>query len=252
VVVFPPPGPDRRDSFFAKTTPERETPGREYVGIAAQGRSLKVVYLRALVALMGGAQALYAQGKADPTNPVDPYMTLVGYFNSLRELGGSRRIAEDEVSLKLKNRPRRRIEPAEAMFEPRNIQQDMLELTSRVATDDVAAAKERLGKPFSEGDKRVDLALATNMISVGLDITRLGLMVMLGQPKTSSEYIQASSRVGRDRGKPGLVVVLLNIHKPRDRSHYERFESFHASFYRSVEATSVTPGAPRSSLCRTR
>jgi len=80
---------------------------------------------------------------------------------------------------------------------------------------------------------------------VGLDITRLGLMVMLGQPKTSSEYIQASSRVGRDKAKPGLVVVLLNIHKPRDRSHYERFESFHASFYRSVEATSVTPGAPR-------
>jgi hypothetical protein len=245
VVIFPPPGPDRRDSFFAKTTPESESPGREYVGIAAQGRSLKVVYLRALVALMGGAQALYAQGKADPDNPVDPYMTLVGYFNSLRELGGSRRIAEDEVSLKLKNRPRRRIEPAEAMFEQRNIQQDMLELTSRVSADKVAEAKEFLGNPFSEGETRVDLALATNMISVGLDITRLGLMVMLGQPKTSSEYIQASSRVGRDRSKPGLVVVLLNIHKPRDRSHYERFESFHASFYRSVEATSVTPGAPR-------
>jgi hypothetical protein len=83
------------------------------------------------------------------------------------------------------------------------------------------------------------------MISVGLDITRLGLMVILGQPKTSSEYIQASSRVGRDRAKPGLVVSLLNIHKPRDRSHYERFENFHASFYRSVEATSVTPAAPR-------
>ena len=245
VVVFPPPGPDRRDSFFARTTPAAQTPGRLYVGIAAQGRSLKVVYLRALVALMGGAQALYANGKVDPSNPVDPYMTLIGYFNSLRELGGSRRIAEDEVSLKLKNRPRRRIEPAEAMFEVRKIQQDMVELTSRVGTDDVAYAKDRLGKPFSENDNRVDLALATNMISVGLDITRLGLMVMLGQPKTSSEYIQASSRVGRDKAKPGLVVVLLNIHKPRDRSHYERFESFHASFYRSVESTSVTPGAPR-------
>ena len=245
VVVFPPPGPDRRDSFFARTTPVGQTPGRLYVGVAAQGRSLKVVYLRALVALMGGTQALYARGKADPSNPVDPYMTLIGYFNSLRELGGSRRIAEDEVSLKLKNRPRRRIEPVEAMFEVRKIQQDMPELTSRVGTDDVAYAKDRLGKPFSETDHRVDLALATNMISVGLDITRLGLMVMLGQPKTSSEYIQASSRVGRDKAKPGLVVVLLNIHKPRDRSHYERFESFHASFYRSVEATSVTPGAPR-------
>jgi len=244
VAVFPPPGSDLRDSFFARTTSDSEVPGRLYVGIAAQGRSLKVVYLRALLALLGGGQSMYAKGKPDPSNPVDPYMTVVGYFNSLRELGGSRRIAEDEVSLKLKNRPRRRLEPAETLFEPRNIQQDMLELTSRVSTDEVAAAKERLGRPFSEA-QRVDLALATNMISVGLDITRLGLMVMLGQPKTSSEYIQASSRVGRDKAKPGLVVVLLNIHKPRDRSHYERFESFHASFYRSVEATSVTPGAPR-------
>jgi superfamily II DNA/RNA helicase len=120
----------------------------------------------------------------------------------------------------------------------------VVELTSRVPTNQVAAAKRRLALPFA-ADERVDVALATNMISVGLDITRLGLMVVLGQPKAAAEYIQATSRVGRDVGKPGLVVTLLNIHRPRDRSHFERFEAFHASFYRAVEATSVTPFAPR-------
>jgi hypothetical protein len=247
VDIFPPPGPDRRDSFFARTHSPQESHARLYLGVAAQGRSLKVILLRTYLALLAAAQKWYAAygGKKNKANPADPYMTLVGYFNSLRELGGSRRIVEDEVSTRLAGYANRRREgEADGPFAERKIAYEVVELTSRVSTDKVAEAKHRLAAAF-HADDRVDVAIATNMISVGLDITRLGLMVVLGQPKTSAEYIQATSRVGRDKDKPGLVVTILNVHRPRDRSHYERFAFYHQSFYRSVEATSVTPFSPR-------
>jgi hypothetical protein len=246
VDIFPPPGPDRRDSFFAEVHSPEQSNARWYVGIAAQGRSPKVMMLKTYLALLGATQKAYAKfGKPDPANPADPYMTLLGYFNSLRELGGARRIIEDEVGNRLMGYARRlRVGGTDGLFVNRKIATDVVELTSRVGTDKVSEAKRRLTLPFSERD-RVDVAIATNMISVGLDIIRLGLMVVYGQPKTSAEYIQATSRVGRDHERPGLVVTLLNIHKPRDRSHYERFPAYHESFYRSVEATSVTPFSPR-------
>ncbi len=208
VMIFPPPSPDRRDSFFAHTQPSSQTPARLYVGVAAQGRSIKVLQLRASLALMSAAQVAYVRegGKKNKANPADPYMTLLAYFNSLRELGGSRRIVEDEVRTRLgQYAMRKRIEPVDELFTDRTISYDVLELTSRVSTGDVAGAKRRLALPFHEIEY-VDTALATNMISVGLDIVRLGLMVVLGQPKMSAEYIQATSRVGRDPGRPGLVV----------------------------------------------
>lgn len=247
VDIFPPPGPDRHDSFFAQTIPTQQEAGRLYVGVAAQGRSLKVVLLRTYLALLATAKKQWeeAGGKKAPSNPADPYMTLLGYFNSLRELGGSRRIVEDEVNSRLnKYGERLRYEETEGFFANRKIDDEPEELTSRVSTSKVANTKRRLALPFNEKE-RVDIALATNMISVGLDIVRLGLMVVLGQPKTAAEYIQATSRVGRDAARPGLVVTLLNIHRPRDRSHYERFINWHTSFYRAVEATSVTPFSER-------
>jgi hypothetical protein len=245
VDIFPPPGPDRRNSFFAEVHTPQQSNARLYVGIAALGRSPKVVMLKAYLALLGAAQRAFKAGKADLANPADPFMTLLGYFNSLRELGGARRLVEDEVGNRLLGYAnRRRVGETAGLFDSRKIATDVVELTSRVSTDKVSEAKRRLGLPFTEKE-RVDVAIATNMISVGLDITRLGLMVVYGQPKTSAEYIQATSRVGRDHERPGLVVTLLNIHKPRDRSHYERFAAYHQSFYRSVEATSVTPFSPR-------
>jgi len=245
--VFPPPGPDRRDSFFACTVPASKAPARLYLGIASQGRNPKVLMRKAWLALMGAAERAYrdAGGHRNLDNPADPYMTVLGYFNSLRELGGARRILEEEVQNTIKGYgARKRIGEEHGLFQDRKTFNEVVELTSRVSTDKVADARRRLECRAHE-QNRVDCAIATNMISVGLDIQRLGLMVVLGQPKTHSEYIQATSRVGRDSERPGLVVSLLNFHKPRDRSHYERFRHYHETFYRSVEVASVTPFSAR-------
>ncbi len=245
--IFPPLGPDRKDSFFARTVPSSETPARLYLGICAQGRNPKEIMRRVWLALMGAAERAYhnAGGHKNPNNPADPYMTVLGYFNSLRELGGARRIIEEQIQNTIKAYGRRkRIGEERGLFRDRRTFSEVVELTSRVPTNKVAEARQRLGTLFHDR-QRVDCAIATNMISVGLDIPRLGLMVVLGQPKTHAEYIQATSRVGRDDKRPGLVLTLLNIHKPRDRSHYECFRHYHETFYRSVEVGSVTPFSAR-------
>lgn len=238
--IFPPPGIGRDDSFFAKV--DSETPSRVYAGIASPGRGPKLVFLRTLQTILAGSAALSTGAKDDPA---DPYLTALCYFNALRELGGARRIVDDEVRAHLTSYGSTRVrkEPPGNPFADRTLR-DIQELTSRYSTDQVSEARTRLGYDVREKNA-VDVALATNMISVGLDIGRLGLMVVQGQPKTAAEYIQATSRVGREAKKPGLVITLLNIHKPRDRTHYEQFRAFHMSFYRAVEATSVTPFSPR-------
>jgi hypothetical protein len=238
--IFPPPGPDRRDSFFAVTVPPEVKPARLYVGLASPGRGPKLIFLRVLTTLLAAARA-----EAERGGDADAYETALCYFNALRELGGARRIVEDEVRARLASygTERRRLDPPDAPFADRHLREPM-ELTSRVSTDKVAEAKERLSLTCA-GPNGVDVALATNMISVGLDIGRLGLMLVQGQPKTAAEYIQATSRVGRRERQPGLVLAILNAHKPRDRLHHEGFRQFHACFYRAVEATSVTPWASR-------
>jgi hypothetical protein len=240
-MMFPPPGVNDADTFFARE--DTKSPGRLYVGVAAPGRAMKALLLRAYVAMLGAAEKLYDPGGPEDQT-ADAYTTLVGYFNSLRELGGMRRLVEDEVRTRCQEDPRKRTPPGFAGDHPwvrrRAIKYEPVELTSRKPTADIALAKSQLGLPYRHAD-HIDVLLASNMISVGVDIDRLGLMVVAGQPKTTSEYIQASSRVGRARDRPGLVVTVFNVYKARDRSHYERFSAYHESFYRFVEATSVTP-----------
>lgn len=250
--VFPPSGLDAADNFFSRQrTPSEENPGRCYLGICAAGSRLRALLIRVYVAYLSAVQALYEKYGDD----ADPWMTLVGYFNSIRELGGMRRAVEDAVRTRLLRMDARGL--AVRRLSPYSVE----ELTSRKGATDIPQILDRLEAVFDpnaemrrkarraagqgEDSSRIpiDVLLATNMISVGVDVPRLGLMVVTGQPKMTAEYIQATSRIGRRF--PGLVCVVYNWARPRDLSHYERFEHYHATFFQHVEALSVTPFSPR-------
>lgn len=235
LAIFPPPGFDANDSFFAMERPiTPSTPGRRYLGICAIGKRQKAVLIRVYVALLAAAQTLYERyGEA-----VDPWMTLVGYFNAMRDLGGARRLVDDDIRTRLAKMSQRGLANRRAP----NVE----ELTSRKSAEDIPQLLDALEIPFRtepSAKRPLDVVLATNMLSVGVDVKRLGAMVVNGQPKTTAEYIQATSRVGRST--PGLVLSILNWSRPRDLSHYEQFVQYHATFYQHVEAISVTPFAAR-------
>ncbi len=250
VAVFPPHGLDVEDNFFSVQRPIEEKPGRRYMGICSPGSSRPAVLIRVYVAMLTAAQSLFERfGQV-----ADPYMTVVGYFNSLRELGGMRRLAEDDVQTRAY-----RVQMSDVSrpgLEQRSVR-NVDELTSRVSSKDIPKKLDQLEVKFNatledgkyvtkweKGETRaIDIVLATNMLSVGVDVNRLGIMAVNGQPKNTAEYIQATSRVGRQF--PGLVCTVLTWSRPRDLSHYETFEHYHATFYKHVEAQSVTPFAPR-------
>jgi hypothetical protein len=236
---FPPPGIDASDSGFAVRAPDTEVPGRLYLGITSAGRSMKFA-LQATAASL--SQSVFAArttlGAADAV--LDPYFTLVCYFNTLAELGGAMIVIQDDVPASMSEFSRRRqqgvvTEVTRELAEP-------AEMTSRIGSTDIRDRLQDLKIRAGE-EGCIDSLLATNMLSVGVDIPRLGVMLVNGQPKSMAEYIQATSRVGRR--EPGLVVTLYNHNRARDRSHFETFATWHTALYREVEAASVTPFASR-------
>ena len=238
LTVFPPAGLDSADSWFGVEVPPEDEPGRLYLGVFAPGRSVKTALVRVYATLLSRAKRLH---ESDP-EAGDAYMTLIGYFNSLRELGGAVRLAEDDVPGRIRVLSRSQDEFAPRLLHERH------ELTSNKTAEEVPNILGWLERQFPAGNSPsgkypVDVLFASNMIAVGVDIDRLGLMVVNGQPKTTAEYIQATSRVGRQT--PGLVGTVYNWTRPRDISHYERFRSYHAGLYRHVEPTSVTPFSSR-------
>lgn len=239
LAVFPPLGIQSSDSWFGQEVPVATSPGRMYLGVYAPGRSVKTALVRVYATLLSRARSVL---DADQKSG-DPYMTLVGYYNSLRELGGAIRLLEDDVPARITVLSRR-----DKQKWPRRFINKTDQLTSNKKAEEVPEILRQLEFEFSldpiDPKRRpIDVLLASNMISVGVDIDRLAVMVVTGQPKTTAEYIQATSRVGRQ--SPGLVVCVYNWSRPRDTSHYERFRSYHGSLYRFVEATSVTPFSSR-------
>jgi hypothetical protein len=266
VDIFPPQVLDVADTYFSHEVPiDRENPGRRYMGISAQGVRLAAAEIRVSEVLLSAGQLLFDHSGT----AADPYMTMVGYFNATRELAGMARYMSDDVQSRVK-RPRR-----DSGFPPRiGTSYGLLnvgELTSRIASSEIGRTLDRLGLEFDlnfdtttamrqriEDEKAgkknprrneapFDVVLATSMLQVGVDVQRLGLMLVVGQPKNTAEYIQASSRVGRDMSaRPGLVLALGNWARPRDLAHFEQFRHYHETFYAQVEALSVTPYSPTS------
>jgi hypothetical protein len=238
LVQFPPPGLEASDSYFA--IEDAKQSGRIYLGLLPTAASSPLTaQIRAVVAMQQGVPIV--AGGATRDEILDPYWTLIQYYSSLRELGRAATFITSDIPEFLPTMHRRYgLDP-----EQRRYMRIAEEMTSRKDQEEIPKILKRLETPYTKGaqwdEQALDTVLATNMISVGVDVDRLGLMMIVTQPKSTAEYIQASSRVGRSTEGPGLILTLYNANRPRDRSHYEQFRSFHEAFYRDVEPTSVTP-----------
>jgi len=240
MTMFPASGLEESDSFFSRIdrNPDgSQKPGRLYLGVMAPGyQSMQTTERTVFATLLQAAKML----KADEEFR-DPWWTLLCFFNSIRELGSAATLVIQDVRDHLRVlKDRYGFDEIRKPFP--------FELTSRLRDDEVSVAFERLETRYKDKkedetptEHPVDVCLASSIIEVGVDVPRLSLMSIVGQPKSTSQYIQVSSRVGRDKDKPGLVVCLYGQSKPRDRSHYERFKGYHQKLYSSVEPTSVTP-----------
>jgi hypothetical protein len=240
---FPPQGTNIDDTFFSVISTEEKRPARLYLGCMAIGTSPTTMMIRVMSSLLFATRFLAYQGYDEKI--IDSFWTITAYFNTLRELGGAIVRVIDDIQDRFGYLKKTKFSNLYPLTKGQSRFDNYKELTSRVKGEDIGNIMNKLTESFRlDGSTRpYDFLLCSNMISVGVDIARLGTMIVVGQPKTSSEYIQATSRVGRET--PGLVITTYNQSKSRDRSHYEKFTQYHGSFYKFVEATSVTPFSVR-------
>ena len=215
-----------------------QKPFRQYVGICGNGSSVKTTLLRVYAIIL---QTVFDLTQHEEYKDyVDPYYTLIGYFNSIRELGGAVRLLDDDIPSRIENL-KKKYGHGLRRFLPKK-----KEITARIPSYEITKILEELTEGYQPGRPKqscYDVVIATNMIAVGMDVDRLGLMTIIGEPKQNSEYIQASSRVGRTY--PGLIITVYNPYRSRDLSHYENFTGFHSQMYRYVEGTTATPFSAR-------
>lgn len=254
---FPPSGLDYTDSFFAVQANKDEKPCRYYVGVSELGGSMTDLMIRLFSTLSIGDYLIAKEGFAQKV--VDQYYTIIGYFNAIKELGTSSTVIRERMDSYIESllngkfveySKRAGVDTYEKngkLFYKYGERIRSGELTSRKNATEVKRILNDLQICYTTDKKQVPAlkyVLSSNMFSVGVDVNRLGLMVVYGQPKSNADYIQATGRVGRRN--PGLVLCMYNSARSRDRSYYERFIQYHSCYYRYVEPTSVTPFSDRS------
>lgn len=240
---FPPSGFTADDSFFARNASGDERPQRMYVGYCETGGSLPDAVVRIFGVVKFALQYLSCTG-TDPA-VIDQFWTNVGYFNSLKDLGSADTLIIDRVCAYAESLRRHKFSDYASKVEMPRISNEYEygELTSRKSSREITEVRNQLDKQHYPNPAALNYVLSSNMLSVGIDINRLGLMTVYGQPKATAEYIQATSRVGRSN--PGLVIVLLHMLRTRDKSHFEQFKTYHQALNKMVEPTSATPYACR-------
>ncbi len=233
---FPQSGITALDNFFSRATEghplDDQGPGRLYVGVCAPGKGPQTPTIRIWSSLLQQAERIRRTGTGDVTGELDYYWTIVGYFNAIRELAAARSLYRQDIPERLKQMDGR---PNARSIEDYNV----VELNSNVKSEIIPATLEQIERRGTG----VDAVMATSMFGTGVDIDRLSLMIVHGQPKTTASYIQATGRVGRVMG--ALVVTFLRSTRPRDLDHYEFFTGYHRALHRYVEPVTVAPFSPR-------
>ncbi len=236
--LFPSPGLTMGDSYFGRYSRQNDgrlSPGRIYVGIHANDYgSILTSQVRAF------SSVLFRPTFFEPPQR-DPWWSLLVFYNSIRELSGARTLFDSDIRSRLRFLFNREDVP---LSDRRNLK-SVEELTSRLSQAEIVEMMDRLSRPYDQTDNRtLDACLASNIIEVGVDIDRLSIMGVVGQPKTTAQYIQVTGRVGRRWWeRPGLILTIYNPSKSRDRSHFEQFHTYHRRLYERVEPTSATPFA---------